>query len=454
MKTVDTIIVGAGFSGLAAATKLARSGHSVALLEARDRVGGRCCPVQIAGVTMDIGGMWLGPTQTRLSELAAAYAVSTYPTILNGHAKVGFGAGSPAILVPEEALEQSLPPEAWPDLEKLFTALEETQADLNPESPWTHPNAEKLDAQTLSSWIDETIEHRDVKTMMSLFCYSLVCAEPAQVSALFFMFYLKSGGGLELMVSGGDGGAQNFAFEGGVFQIAENMAKSLGGSIHLSCPVHKICQSDEGVQAWANNECFDAKTLIVATPPNLTSMIDFEPSLPARKRGLLARQPMGSCIKWLIAYETPFWRESGLNGFTVNADCPFTPLFDVSPPKAGIGVIAGFFDGSAAVEFSDAPFETRKQIVLEELESAFGPRAAHPVDYAEKNWPQEKWTGGCYGNYMAPGTLTSFGQSIREPHGRVYWAGTETSAIWSGYFEGAIRAGERSASDVIDFLKP
>jgi monoamine oxidase len=54
---------------------------------------------------------------------------------------------------------------------------------------------------------------------------------------------------------------------------------------------------------------------------------------------------------------------------------------------------------------------------------------------------------------MAPGIMTTVGKVIREPHGRIHWAGTETSTKWTGYIDGAIRSGERAAAEVLAKLK-
>ena len=47
----------------------------------------------------------------------------------------------------------------------------------------------------------------------------------------------------------------------------------------------------------------------------------------------------------------------------------------------------------------------------------------------------------------APGALTAFGRALREPVGRIHWAGTETADVFMGYLDGAIQAGERVADD-------
>lgn len=50
---------------------------------------------------------------------------------------------------------------------------------------------------------------------------------------------------------------------------------------------------------------------------------------------------------------------------------------------------------------------------------------------------------------MVPGALTSFGDALRAPFGRVHWAGSETSTFWVGYMDGAVRSGERAAKEVM-----
>jgi len=58
-KVYDTIIVGAGWSGAVAARELAKKGHSVLVLEARDRVGGRARTWQDGEVKVDLGCSWI-----------------------------------------------------------------------------------------------------------------------------------------------------------------------------------------------------------------------------------------------------------------------------------------------------------------------------------------------------------------------------------------------------------
>jgi monoamine oxidase len=73
----DVAVVGAGFAGMIAAKNLVHSGKRVVILEARDRVGGRVKGGRIAGRTVDVSAMWVGPSQTRVLALIKEYGLHT-----------------------------------------------------------------------------------------------------------------------------------------------------------------------------------------------------------------------------------------------------------------------------------------------------------------------------------------------------------------------------------------
>ena len=64
----------------------------------------------------------------------------------------------------------------------------------------------------------------------------------------------------------------------------------------------------------------------------------------------------------------------------------------------------------------------------------------------------EEYSRGCYGGRMGTGVWTRYAQSLREPVGRIHWAGSETSDIWNGYLDGAVRSGERAAEEALTAL--
>jgi monoamine oxidase len=123
--------------------------------------------------------------------------------------------------------------------------------------------------------------------------------------------------------------------------------------------------------------------------------------------------------------------------------------FDNSPPDGSPGVLLAFLEGKAARDGAAMDQDTRREWVVGSLTRAFGPEAAKPAHDVDKAWPNEEWTRGCYGGFMAPGAWLDHGRALREPIGSIHWAGAETADVWNGYMEGAVLSGERAASEVI-----
>jgi monoamine oxidase len=163
--------------------------------------------------------------------------------------------------------------------------------------------------------------------------------------------------------------------------------------------------------------------------------------------------PMGSVIKYIAVYNRPFWREAGFSGEAFSDTGITVTTFDDSSPDGSVPALVSFSDGEVARVWSERTPEERRRAVLAEFVRFFGPAAANPVEFVEKNWLEEPWSRGCYVGVMAPGTMTAWGGALREPCGRIHWAGTETATKWMGYIDGAIESGERAAQEVLTRAK-
>ncbi|MDD0858054.1 FAD-dependent oxidoreductase [Arthrobacter alpinus] len=93
--------------------------------------------------------------------------------------------------------------------------------------------------------------------------------------------------------------------------------------------------------------------------------------------------------------------------------------------------------------------EDRRRLVIASLVKYFGPKAAEPFDIVEQDWRAEEFTRSCYGGRLGAGAWTQYGKALTAPVDRIHWAGAETSSIWNGYMDGAIRSGRRAADEIL-----
>jgi monoamine oxidase len=196
-----------------------------------------------------------------------------------------------------------------------------------------------------------------------------------------------------------------------------------------------------------------AAHVVVAVPPPLAARIEYDPLLPAARDLLMQRLSMGALMKVEAIYPTPFWRDKGLTGQFLVTQGPVGYSFDNSPPDASVGVLAGFVGGANNLTYGPMSPAQRRAAVLQQYATVFGDsRFLSPTDYFDMDWTTEEWSRGGPTVLFGTGTMVAVGHALREPVGRIHWAGTETSVYWQGYMDGAVRSGERAAAEVAAVL--
>jgi putrescine oxidase len=444
-READVAVVGAGISGLSAATLLAAEGRDVVVLEARDRVGGRLWNTTLGGEPNELGGEWVAPYHSRLHELLVELGIELFPAHREGDDVYVDDAGRAHRHAGSEGALGAASDRALAEAE---AKLDELASELDPEAPWEHPDARALDTITFDEWLRTEVADGTARENLRSYLADGFLTKPAHAFSLLQGLWAIAGAGgtYELFAP-----EQCLAYRvvGATQLIPIRLAERLGEHVVLESPVRTIRWTDGGVELEAGGRTVRARAAIVAVPPSLTGAIRFEPSLPAWRMRLQQAASQGCVTKFLAVYDEPFWRSDGLSGEGFAPHQFVRELYDNTPPAASVGVLCTFLPGEQAEAAGRMAPDARRSAVLEGMAKFVGPEALQPIDYVETDWCAEEWTRGAYAATFGAGGLTRFGPDLRRPVGPIHWACADIAGQGHMHMEGGVRSGEAAARAVL-----
>jgi len=419
------VVVGAGFSGLAAAQELLAAGYQVTVVEARNRVGGRVRSTQrfVPGRNVELGGELIGANHPTWAAYAERYGLEF----------LDVPEGEMTVVLDGRALSARETIAFWEELEPALAAIAVAAEPIDVGEPWRSPGAAALDGRTVAAWLEAfDMTARARRGLAATFTADSGVAVDRQ-SWLALLAAVKAGGLAQYWTQ-----SETLRCAGGNQQLAERLAAEVGGErLRLRAPVVSITTSAAGARVGlASGATLEADDVVLAVPPSVWKRIAFTPALPAT-----LRPQMGSNVKLMSAVRARFWEASsrppssmsdGLVGETWDATA--------GQGDGGAACLTVFAGGPAADEMRGWTPGIRDQRVLAAVEPALPGIRREVTRTVFMDWPSARWTGAGY-SFPAPNEMTTIGPLWQAGIGRLHFAGEHASPGFGGYMEGALSAG-------------
>jgi len=429
----DVVVLGAGLAGLAAARDLRHGGTDVLVLEARERVGGRVEQVSVDDARpVQLGGEMIGSAHAAYLGLVEELGLtldSTYTSVA--------GATTYDLTDGVRRAEDGFPfdtAEQRADYERVERLFGELVATVDPDDPWSHPDAARLDGLSWASWMRSLGALPTTLRAVEAGALALAAGSSERTSLL---------SELRKAAAVGDAGFYSydlwecFQVAEGSAEVALRMAAELGERVRLGAVVTAISVSRHGcVVTLDTGERVRAEAVVCALPVSVLHGIVIDGVGPERLSSLRA-QRQAHAAKIAAVYDRSVWADLGANGLSEGEHL----LASTWPQRDG--VLSGLVPPERVSWLTATAEENRLAALYVELERIYGPDAARPTHSFLRMWATDPFTRG-YTTHWWPGDVLRVGRLHGTHEPPFYVCGSDQ---WvAGYMEGAVRTGRAAAA--------
>ena len=434
---VDVVVLGAGLAGLSAARDLHRSGVDTLVVEARDRVGGRVSQAQLPdGRLVQLGGEVVGPHHTAYAGLVAELGLTLEPAFTAVPGEATWSLQETTVVGGRDSW---LSTEDQAEYARVEDAFRELVATVDPEDPWSHPQATELDRLSVGAWMRSIGAPPQVVRARELAMLALG-AESVERTSLLADLRKEA-------TAGGGGGFYDYdtweslRVSEGSATVAQRMAAELTGRIRLADPVTRISISPGGCRVYfASGALVEAGSVICTLPPGPLRRVLIDGVSEARL-GSLLRQRHALAAKVCLVYDRSFWVDQGQDGSSYME----TGMLGGTWQQVD-GVLSALVPPERLAAFLATSPASLPEELGAEVAAAFGPQGLTPRDVILRRWGTDPWTEG-YITAWRPGDVMAVGPLHGTHEPPFYVAGSDQWVC--GYMEGAVRSGRGAAAAVL-----
>ncbi|WP_336356658.1 flavin monoamine oxidase family protein [Pseudomonas granadensis] len=429
-KDKTAIVIGGGLSGLTAAYELQNKGWQVTLLEAKPSLGGR------SGMATS---EWIGndKTQPVLNKYVSTFKLGTTPA--------PEFVRTPSYLIDGDYFSAADLATKQPATADALKRYQKTLDDLarsidDPQNPAATATLHALDQITVSSWLDKQnlpatarqLINQDIRTHYD---------EPSRLSLLYFAQQNRVYRGVS------DRDLRASRLVGGSQVLAQAFVKQIK-TIKTNSPVSAITQDKEGVTVKVGSVGYQADYVVLAVPLRALNKIALTPALDAQHLAAIKGTNYGWRDQIMLKFKTPVWESKARMSGEIYSNTGLGMLWIEPALKGGANVVINLSGDNARVmqAFGDKQMVDQVLIRLH----AFYPQARGSfTGYEIRRYSTDPSMGGAYLAY-GPGQISKFWRLWERPLQRVAFAGEHTDTLYPGTLEGALRTGQRAASQVED----